>query len=110
MMVSWNLLNRAHIGRVLEGSQERESDLVGGYFAWMSDSAYRRLYSVGMGFRCGLSCSSASMEDIVWCAIRGSMWILPMYRISLSVGSGRSCVFGLNCGFSALVLQRTSGS
>src|SRR5712675_199233 len=68
------------------------------------------LYSIGMGSRCGLSFSSASVEDIVCLAMRGSMWILPMYRISFSVGSGKLSVLGVNCGFNALELQRMSGS
>src|SRR5712671_1482860 len=68
------------------------------------------LYSIGMGSRCGLSFSSASVEDIVCLAMRGSMWILPMYRISFSAGSGRLLVLGLNCAFRALGLRMIRGN
>jgi len=68
------------------------------------------LYSAGMGSRFGLSCSSASVEEVVCHAMRGSTWILPMYRISSSVELGRSRMLGLNWAFSALVLRIIRGS
>src|SRR5712672_3319461 len=78
--------------------------------ASLLNTLWWHLYSAGMGVRFGLSCSSVSVEDVVWWVMHGLMWTLAMYRVSLLAGSGRSLVLGLNCGFLALASRRIRGS